>query len=85
MIIYEYLKKKKKGDEKKMNKLKNKLKVDEKRMKQISLYLPVDIIKEFKELSKFNEISMNKLAKHLIHTAYEESKEEKEQGNEKAS
>lgn len=68
-----------------MDKLKNKLKIDTQCMKKISLYLSVDIIDELKELSKFNEISINKVAAHLIHTAYDRSKEEKKSGEEKAS
>jgi tartrate dehydratase alpha subunit/fumarate hydratase class I-like protein len=68
-----------------MNKLKNKLKVNKRHMKKISLYLSVDIINELKELSKFNELSINKVAAHLIHTGYEQSKEEKKSGKEKAS
>ena len=72
-----------------MNKLKKKLNVNKKKesnMKRITLYLHNDDIAKLKELSKFNEISLNKIASHLINVSYEESKkEEKEQGKEKAS
>lgn len=64
-----------------MNKLKKKLNVNKKKesnMKRITLYLHNDDIAKLKELSKFNEISLNKIASHLINVSYEESKESKE-------
>lgn len=77
-----------------MSVLKNKIKIQKKKksnMKVVSLYLHEDIINELKEMSKFNEISINKIAAYLIHKGYEESiadneKTDKEKkDNEKAS
>jgi alanine racemase len=71
-----------------MNKLKKKLNVKKKKesnMKRITLYLHNDDIAKLKELSKFNEISLNKIASHLINVSYEESKKEEKESKEKAS